>query len=65
MMVIAIGVDSYKALIVSQVMLSIQLPFTIIPLLWLSRSRRVMGDAPHGTGRRRSWACCWRASSSD
>ena len=44
MFVIALGVDSYQALIVSQVMLSIQLPFTIIPLLWLSRSRRVMGD---------------------
>ncbi len=43
MIVIAVGVDSYKALIISQVMLSIQLPFTIIPLLWLSRSRRVMG----------------------
>lgn len=43
MLVIAVGVDSFKALIVSQVLLSIQLPFTIIPLLWLSRSRRVMG----------------------
>ncbi len=44
MLVIALGVDSYMALIVSQVLLSIQLPFTIIPLLWLVRSRRVMGD---------------------
>jgi len=44
MLVIALGVDSFKALIISQVMLSIQLPFTIIPLLWLSGSRRVMGD---------------------
>jgi manganese transport protein len=43
MLVIALGVDSYKALIISQVLLSIQLPFTIIPLLWLVRSRRVMG----------------------
>ncbi len=43
MFVIALGVDSYKALIVSQVLLSIQLPFTIVPLLWLSRSKRVMG----------------------
>jgi manganese transport protein len=42
MLVIALGVDSYSALIVSQVLQSIQLPFTIIPLLWLSRSRRVM-----------------------
>jgi manganese transport protein len=44
MLVIALGVDSYMALIVSQVLLSIQLPFTIIPLLWLTRARRVMGD---------------------
>ena len=43
MIVIVIGVDTFMALIVSQVLLSIQLPFTIIPLLWLSRSRRVMG----------------------
>jgi manganese transport protein len=43
MLVIALGVNSYEALIISQVLLSIQLPFTIIPLLWLSRSRRVMG----------------------
>jgi manganese transport protein len=43
MLVIMLGVDTYRALIASQVMLSIQLPFTIIPLLWLSRSRRVMG----------------------
>jgi len=44
MFVIAAGVDAYRALIVSQVLLSIQLPFTILPLLWLSRSRRVMGS---------------------
>ena len=43
MIVIVLGVDSYMALIVSQVLLSVQLPFTIVPLLWLSRSRRVMG----------------------
>ena len=43
MFVIVLGVDTYQALIVSQVLLSIQLPFTILPLLWLARSRRVMG----------------------
>ena len=46
--IIAVGVDSYQALIISQVILSLQLPFTIIPLLWLSRSRAVMGDARMG-----------------
>jgi manganese transport protein len=48
MLVIALGVNSYKALIISQVLLSIQLPFTIVPLLWLSRSRRVMGGQRMG-----------------
>jgi manganese transport protein len=48
MLVIALGVNSYKALIASQVLLSIQLPFTIIPLLWLSRSHRVMGEQRMG-----------------
>lgn len=43
MIVIALGVDSYMGLIVSQVVLSAQLPFTIVPLLWLSRRRDVMG----------------------
>ena len=49
MFVIALGVDTYRALIISQVMLSIQLPFTILPLLWLARNRRVMGDERMGT----------------
>jgi len=44
MLVIALGTDSYQTLIVSQVILSVQLPFTILPLLWLARSRLVMGD---------------------
>ena len=48
MIIIAVGVDSYQALIISQVILSIQLPFTIIPLLWLSRSRALMGDGRMG-----------------
>ena len=44
MLIIAIGVDSFKALIWSQVALSIQLPLTIIPLLILARRRSVMGE---------------------
>ena len=48
MLVIALGVDSYKALIVSQVLLSIQLPFTIIPLLWLSPQPQGDGRRAHG-----------------
>ena len=48
LVIIAIGVDSYKALILSQVALSIQLPFTIIPLLLLVGSRKVMGEFASG-----------------
>jgi manganese transport protein len=41
--VILLGMDTFKILIFSQVVLSIQLPFTLIPLLILCRSRKVMG----------------------
>ena len=43
MAVIAMGFDSFKLLIFSQVTLSLQLPFTILPLLYLVRKRKVMG----------------------
>ena len=42
------GLDAYRALILSQVVLSVQLPLTIIPLLVLSRRRGVMGDLKMG-----------------
>ena len=35
--------DAFQALIISQVCLSIQLPFTMLPLFLLTRSRRIMG----------------------
>lgn len=41
---IASGVNALKILIASQVVLSLQLPFTIIPLILLTRSKRVMGQ---------------------
>jgi manganese transport protein len=46
--VIMAGLDAYKTLIISQVILSIQLPLTIIPLLVLSRRRAVMGEMRMG-----------------
>jgi len=49
MLVILMGLDSYKVLLFSQVALSMQLPFTIVPLVILTRSRRVMGDFRSGT----------------
>lgn len=42
--IISLGLDSYQLLILSQVVLSLQLPFTVIPLLYLARSRKVMGS---------------------
>jgi manganese transport protein len=41
--VILWGVDTFRLLIFSQAVLSIQLPFTLIPLVILCRSRNVMG----------------------
>ena len=41
--IIVTGVNTYKILIFSQVVLSIQLPFTLIPLLVLCRKRKLMG----------------------
>lgn len=43
MLVIALGFDSFKLLIFSQVVLSLQLPLTIIPLLLLVKSKKIMG----------------------
>ncbi len=39
-----------ELLILSQVILSLQLPFAVIPLVWFSRSKALMGDlaSPHG-----------------
>ncbi len=42
-LIIVSGLDTFKILIFSQVVLSIQLPFTLIPLLMLCRRRAVMG----------------------
>jgi len=41
--IIVLGVDTYKILIFSQVILSVQLPFTLIPLLILCRRKKLMG----------------------
>lgn len=42
-LIIAVGLNPLKALILSQAALSLQLPFTIIPLYLLTRSEKVMG----------------------
>jgi manganese transport protein len=47
--IILLAMDTYRILIFSQVVLSIQLPFTLIPLLILCRSRGLMGRFRSGT----------------
>ena len=44
LVVIGAGLDAYWILILSQVALSIQLPFAVVPLVWLSARREVMGE---------------------
>ena len=43
LLVIGAGLDAYWILILSQVALSIQLPFAIVPLVWLTARRPIMG----------------------
>lgn len=47
---IAVVADTYRTLIWSQVILSIQLPLTVIPLILLTRSPKVMGEYANGHG---------------
>lgn len=42
-LIIILSLNTYRILIFSQVVLSIQLPFTLVPLLLLCRNRRIMG----------------------
>lgn len=41
--IILLAIDTFRILIFSQVVLSIQLPFTLVPLLMLCRDRNLMG----------------------
>jgi manganese transport protein len=43
LVVIAIGLDPLRILVLSQVCLSFTLPFAIGPLVWLTSRRKVMG----------------------
>jgi manganese transport protein len=43
LMIIILSMDTFRILIFSQVVLSIQLPFTLIPLLILCHDRKIMG----------------------
>ncbi|HZV74720.1 MAG TPA: Nramp family divalent metal transporter [Conexibacter sp.] len=43
LIVLAIGVNPTRALVISQVVLSFGIPFALVPLIWLTRRRDVMG----------------------
>jgi manganese transport protein len=43
LLVLASGVDPTRALVLSQVVLSFGIPFALVPLVWLTRRRDVMG----------------------
>ncbi|RLD16073.1 hypothetical protein DRI50_02780 [candidate division KSB1 bacterium] len=49
-LIIVLSLNTFKILILSQVVLSIQLPFTLIPLLLLARNRNLMGRLRSGKG---------------
>ena len=41
--VVAIGLDPSRTLVISQVVLSFGIPFALIPLVWFTSRRDVMG----------------------
>ncbi len=43
LIVLAIGLDPTRSLVISQVILSFGIPFALVPLIWLTSSREVMG----------------------
>ena len=49
LVIILMGLDTFRILIFSQVVLSIQLPFTLVPLLILCRKRKIMGGFSSST----------------
>jgi manganese transport protein len=44
LILLGVGVDPTWALVLSQVVLSFGIPFAIVPLIWLTSRREVMGD---------------------
>jgi manganese transport protein len=44
MVVLTLGADPTAALVWSQVVLSFGVPFALVPLIWLTSRRRIMGD---------------------
>jgi len=49
LVVIALGLDPTRTLVISQVILSFGIPFALIPLVLFTRDRRIMGDLVNQT----------------
>jgi manganese transport protein len=46
--ILALGIDPLKALVLSQVAPSLQLPFTVLPLIVFTGSKAIMGEFQNG-----------------
>jgi manganese transport protein len=58
LVILAVGVDPTWALVLSQVVLSFGIAFALVPLLWLTGRRDVMGDFADGRWMRLGgWTC--------
>ena len=44
LVVLALGLEPTWALVISQVILSLGIPFALVPLVWLNFHREVMGE---------------------
>jgi manganese transport protein len=52
LVILAIGFDPTRALVLSQVVLSFGIPFALIPLVWLASSKKQMGEFANTVGLR-------------
>ena len=48
LIVIALNISSVEVLVISQVILSLQLPFTMVPVILLTRRQDLMGELVNG-----------------
>jgi manganese transport protein len=49
LVVIGLGTNTLTTLVASQVILSLVLPFAVVPLVWLTSRRDIMGELVNGT----------------
>ena len=44
LVIVALGLDPTRALVISQVVLSFGIPFALVPLIWITSRRSIMGS---------------------